>query len=176
LKNVLRIFAIVILCVQASNIYAQQSVKPTDWSALKFLLGEWTGEGSGAPGEATGSFSFSYDLQKTVLMRKNFAEYPAQNGRPAFTHDDLMIVYHEGDEIKAVYFDNESHVINYRVNLSNDSLSTIFISDAAPSAPRFRFTYTKIENDKMKFSFDIAPPGKPEEFTKYVDGIVTRKK
>jgi len=28
----------------------------------------------------------------------------------------------------------------------------------------------------MKFIFEIAPPGKPEEFTKYIDGIVARKK
>jgi len=28
----------------------------------------------------------------------------------------------------------------------------------------------------MNFIFEIAPPGKPEEFTKYIDGIVARKK
>jgi hypothetical protein len=172
----MKIIMVLILCAFASTIFSQQAAKSSDWNSLKFLLGEWVGEGTGAPGEATGSFTFSYDLQNTILVRKNYAEYPAQNGRPAFRHDDLMIVYHEGNGTKAVYFDNEGHVINYRVNLSQDSLSTIFVSDAAPSAPRFRFSYTKNGNDKMKFSFDIAPPGKPEEFSKYLDGIVTRKK
>ncbi|MCX6169546.1 MAG: hypothetical protein NTX65_09405 [Ignavibacteriales bacterium] len=172
MKNILKFIVVVFLFTQTSSIFSQQATKPADWTALKFLIGEW----SGAPGEATGSFTFSYDLQKRILLRKNFAEYPAQNGRPAFRHDDLMIVYFEGGENKAVYFDNEGHTINYKISFSSDSLSTIFVSDIIPSAPRFRFSYTKIENDKMKFSFDIAPPGKPEEFTKYIDGIVARKK
>ena len=176
MKKTLIIFVAMVLCLQVSTISGQQAAKPADWTAMKFLLGEWTGEGNGTPGEATGSFTFSYDLQKTVLVRKGYAEYPAQNGRPAFRHDDLMIVFHEENETKAIYFDNEGHVINYKVNFSKDSLSTIFVSDAVNAAPRFRFTYTKIDNDKMKFSFDIAPPGKPEEFTKYIDGVVARKK
>jgi hypothetical protein len=40
---------------------------------------------------------------------------------------------------------------------------------------RYRFTYTKIEAGKLKISFEIAPPGKPEEFKKYVDGVVNKK-
>jgi hypothetical protein len=138
-------------------------------------MGEWVGDGSGSPGEAAGEFTFASDLQNTILVRKSFAEYPAQNGRPAFRHDDLMIVYHSGGSIKANYFDNEGHVINYAVNFSSDSLSVIFVSDPSPASPRFRFTYTKIDNAKMKFSFDIASPGKPEEFSKYIEGIVKKK-
>lgn len=170
----LNVFAMLFFFVAVNNLYSQNSPK-TDWSAFKFLLGEWVGEGSGAPGEAKGAFTFSYDLQNQILVRKNYAEYPAQNGRPAFRHDDLMIVYREGNLTKAVYFDNEGHIINYAANLSSDSLSAIFISEPNPASPRFRFTYYKSGDEKMKFSFEIAPAGKPEEFKKYIEGLIKKK-
>lgn len=168
------LYVMTVLFFLSTQIYSQEK-EYNNWNAFKFLMGDWIGEGSGAPGEAAGEFTFFSDLQNTVLIRKNFAEYPAQNGRPAFRHDDLMIVYRSGNSIKANYFDNEGHVINYNVNFSSDSLSVIFVSDPNPASPGFRFTYTKIDPAKMKFSFDIAPPGKQGQFSKYIDGIVKKK-
>ena len=49
-------------------------VPAQDWRALDFLLGQWTGAGSGTPGSSTGSFSFNRDLQGKVLIRRSFAE------------------------------------------------------------------------------------------------------
>jgi hypothetical protein len=147
-----------------------------NWNAFKFLIGEWVGEGTGTPGEGSGGFTFSYDLQSTVLIRKNFANYPATKDRPAFTHDDLMIVYHEGGKTRATYFDNEQHVINYGVTVSSDSNSIVFVSDAMPSAPRFRLTNAKAGADKVTITFEIAPPGKPESFTRYIEAAARRKK
>jgi hypothetical protein len=155
--------------------FAQPSIKADNWNAWKFIIGEWIGEGSGSPGEATGSSIFSFDLQNTVIIRKSFADYPAANNRLAFNHDDLMIIYQESKSTKAIYFDNEGHVINYEVTLSQDGNSIIFVSDINLSTPRFRFTYSKIENNRMKFIFDFAPPGKPEEFSKYLEGTVRKK-
>ena len=154
--------------------FAQQISKP-DWSGYNFLIGEWIGEGSGSAGEATGSSTFSFDLQNSVIIRKSFAEYPAASNRPAFRHDDLMIIYQENKTIKAMYFDNENHVINYTVGFSTDSSSIVFVSEPSTKSPRFRFTYTKYEVNRLKFSFEFAPPGKPEEFSKYLDGIVKKK-
>lgn len=89
------VFIVILVCISTGPLSAQQPPPPINWNAFKFLIGEWVGEGTGAPGEGTGGFSFSYDLQNTVLVRKNFANYPATKDRPAFTHDDLMIVYQE---------------------------------------------------------------------------------
>jgi len=63
------------------------------WAPLQFLLGDWVGEGNGAPGQSAGGFSFQPDLQRQILVRKSRAEYPATKDRPAFAHDDLTIVY-----------------------------------------------------------------------------------
>ena len=88
-----------------------------DWGPAQFLVGNWAGEGGGQPGQGSGAFSFSPDLQGKVLVRKSFAEYPPANGRPASRHDDLTIVYRDETThaLRATYFDNEEHVIQYTV-------------------------------------------------------------
>jgi hypothetical protein len=146
------------------------------WAGFRFLIGEWVGEGSGQPGEGTGHFTLSLDLQGKVLVRRNRTAYPAANGRPAFTHEDLMVIYAEpgGKGQRAIYFDNEGHVINYQVTAAAGSGLT-FVSEAMPAAPRFRLTYTKGQNDTVGIKFEIAPPGKPDGFKKYLDGTVHRK-
>jgi hypothetical protein len=170
------VFIIVLVSLVTAPMLAQQPPPPINWDAFKFLMGEWLGEGTGAPGEATGGFTFSLDLQNTVLVRKNYANYPATKDRPAFAHNDLMVVYQEGGKTRAIYFDNEQHVINYSVTLSSDSNSVVFVSDVIPSAPRFRLTNTKAGTDKITITFEMAPPGKPESFTRYIEATARRKK
>jgi hypothetical protein len=50
-----------------------------------------------------------------------------------------------------------------------------FTSAAAPSAPRFRLTYQKESEDRVGVKFEIAPPGKPEEFRVYLEGKARKK-
>lgn len=155
---------------------AQQSMKPVNWDAYRFLLGEWVGEGTGGPGQGNGGFTFSLDLQNTVLVRKNYADYTATKDRPAFSHNDLMIVYQANGITRADYFDNEQHVIHYTVSISEDSTSFIFVSDPVASEPRFRLTNAKQGTDSMKITFEIAPPGRPDSFNRYIEAVASRKK
>lgn len=158
------------------NVMAQER-DSSGWEAFAFLIGDWVAEGGGSPGQATGTFSHSYDLQKTVIVRRNHAEYPATGDRPAFTHDDLMVIYHgQGGSVQAQYFDNEGHVIHYSVDVAGRGDSLVFTSDLSPSSPRFRFTYLKQENDALKTEFAIAQPGSPANFRRYVEGFARRKK
>jgi hypothetical protein len=144
--------------------------------SLQFLTGSWTGKGTGEPGKGIGEFSFSYDLQNKVLVRKSYAEYPATNDKPAYRHDDLMVIYEEsGKPLRAVYFDNEGHVINYSVNFSDDRLSLIFVSDNSGQSPGFRLTYTKVNNDTMNIKFEIASPGKQDDFKVYIEALAYKK-
>jgi len=146
---------------------------------LKFLVGDWKGEGGGKPGQATaGGFSFNFELQGQVLVRRSFSEYAATSERPASRHDDLMIVFEEPGVkgLRALYFDSEGHKIQYSVGLSEDKRSLTFITEPAPSAPRYRFVYYRQpQADSLSFEFDIAPPGSPDAFSKYVDGKAFRK-
>src|SRR2546429_2603765 len=116
-----------------------------DWGALHYLIGNWTAEGGGAPGQAAGSFSFAPDLQGRVLVRKSRADYPATKDKQASTHDDLMIVFREPDQsaegaLRAVYFNSEGHVIRYAVTMFGDRID--FASEPSRSAPQYRFDYT----------------------------------
>jgi len=151
---------------------------PGEWGPLESLLGEWVGEGGGQPGQGEGGFSFQPDLQKHILVRKNYAVYPAANGRPAFRHDDLMIVYRELESAapKAIYFDSEGHVIHYSVSVSSDQKTFEFVSEMLPASPRYRFTYTKTGNDTLAIKFEIAPPGKPDAFATYIEAKAKRKR
>lgn len=168
---------VVLFCfvlVLSMNGFAQQPQKP-NWDEYKFLIGEWIGEGTGAPGEATGSTIFYLTLGEQVLVRKNNAEYPAANGKPAVTHEDLIFFYKENGLTKAIYFDNEGHVIHYSVEFSPDSSRLLLTSNIIQRAPRFRFIYEKVGNNKLNVIFEMAPPGKPEEFKKYVEGVIKKK-
>jgi hypothetical protein len=148
------------------------------WKPYRFLVGEWTGEGGGEPGKGSGRFSFAWDLQEKVLVRRNRAEYPEVQGRPAFSHEDLMVIYRadQGGPTKAIYFDSEGHVINYAVTFSDDRRTLTFLSDAVPASPRFRLSYTKGADDSMVIKFEIALPGKPGGFKTYLEGHVRRQK
>src|SRR6185369_15387659 len=109
-----------------------------NWDPFRFLLGDWVGEGSGKPGEATGGFSFSFDLEKKILVRRNSANYPAAKDKPAYSHTDLMIIYQEAasNVTRAIYFDNEGHIINYAAAFSKDNSRLVFTSEPSASAPR----------------------------------------
>ena len=161
----------------APQTSAQQSNNAANWEPFRFLLGDWTGEGTGTPGEATGGFSFSFDLEGKILIRKSRADYPATKDKPAYSHTDLMVIYQEpdGKATRAIYFDNEGHVIHYSVGFSRDQNTVTFLSDPSATSPRFRFTYNKVKSGSMTFQFDIAPPGKPEAFSRYLEGSLHRK-
>jgi hypothetical protein len=169
-----------LLCMMALFLLpmaARPQTAPADlWADWRFLLGEWTaGESGGVPGQASkGSFSLAPDLDGKILVRKNHAEYPPANGRPAVVHDDLMIIFREAGVVKAFYSDNEGHVIRYNVSVSTDKKGVIFLGEKIPGAPQYRLTYEDIGPGVVKILFEVAPPGKPE-FTKYVEAKVHRK-
>ena len=154
-----------------------QQPKEQNWDDWRFLLGKWTAEGGGQPGQAsTGGFSFDSDLQGKVLVRRNYSEYPATGNKAAFRHDDLMVIYREPQKgTRAVYFDNEGHAIHYEISVSDDKKTITFVSELIPSTPRFRLIYRRLKDDSLSLEFDIAPPGNPDSFSKYVEGTARRK-
>lgn len=157
-------------------LFGQDSESSGRWRAWQFLLGEWVGEGSGGPGQGSGGFTIYPDLQNTILLRKNFANYPATKDRPAYSHEDLMVIYYEKDIPQAIYFDNEMHVIHYRTEFSRDSNAVTFLSDLVASAPRYRLIYTKAGPETIRLTFDIAPADRPDAFSRYIDATARKKK
>src|SRR5438552_15825895 len=123
------ILFLVLLCsLTAGSGMATATIDQDVWAPLQFLFGEW--EGADNSGAGSGHFSFTVDLQRKVVVRHNHAQYPPANGRPAYVHDDLMIVYVEGEptSLKAIYFDTEGHVIRY-VGQITASAQVTFVSE-----------------------------------------------
>ncbi|MFY9530830.1 MAG: hypothetical protein WBC04_26500 [Candidatus Acidiferrales bacterium] len=154
----------------------QPSVIP-NWKAFEFLIGDWFGEGWGAPGQGTGTFSFTTDLQGRVLIRRDHSDYPATEDRPALSHDSFTVIYvdSETSHTRATYFDNEGHSIQYAVTISVDGKTATFLSDLLPSRPRFRLTYTNTRPGELELKFEIAPPDQPEQFIEYVEATARKK-
>jgi hypothetical protein len=91
-------------------------------------------------------------------------------------HEDLLVIYTgpKPGEARALYVDNEDHVIQYLATWSADGKTLTFVSDVTPGAPRFRMTCRIQSTDGHVLDFDIAPPGSPDAFKPYVSGKLRR--
>jgi hypothetical protein len=164
-KVTLRLFAFFTLMMFYSSCFGQQSPA---WNKFDWLMGEWTGEGAGKPGQGDGTFTFKLDLDKRILVRKSHSVYPKSENKPEIIHDDLMVVYPDftGNPSKAIYFDNEGHTINYSVTYAENSI--IFTSDKVANFPVFRLSYTLLENKMVNTKFEMSQDG--VKFAVYVEG------
>ncbi len=167
--------ALALLAAAATGSAASAPPSPLD--ALRFLHGTWRGDGSGTPGQGSGTATFAPDLDGRVLVRRSHSEYPAAGGRPAAVHDDLRVIHPApgGRALQAVSFDNEGHVIEYDdVAVSPDGTRVVFTSEAEAGSPRFRLTYSRAGADAVDVTFEVAPPGAPDAFKPYVSGRTRR--
>lgn len=157
----------------SQTVFAQQAAPVISLDSLNFLIGNWVGEGSADTGQpGAGYCSFHPGLQGKVIVRKNHAEYPPTSDHPAIVHDDLMIIYPDAarHQIRAFYTDNEGHVIQYTATASTDGKSAVFLGDAEAGAPRYRLTYAITQPDHITITFEIAQPGHPDQFQKFIQG------
>jgi hypothetical protein len=158
----------------ASLMAAQDQPVKARWVAWQPFLGTWVGGGTGQPGQGAGEFTLEPELQGSVMVRHNFAEYPATKDKPGYRHDDLMVIYADGDQTHADYWDNENHGIHYDVQVAGNKL--VFLSDEAQAGPRYRLTYVKNGADALTLTFEIAPPNDRGAFKTYITAEVKRKK
>jgi hypothetical protein len=147
---------------------------PTAWPGWQMLIGDWVGDsGRGVPGSPTSSsFSFAYDLDRNVIVRRDRADYPATKDRPAFRHDGLMIISRDDSkQVLAISYDNEGHMIPFDVALSDRR--AVFTSPPGTAGPRFRLTYVETTAG-LAVRFEIAPTDHPDQFAVYVEGTAHR--
>jgi hypothetical protein len=159
---------VILFFALAQPIMAQNSM--TGWEKWQYMMGAWEGEGSGQPGSGSGSYTLKPKLGGCILERKGITDIPAMGGRPAVHHEDVMIVYKNsgGNPVKAIYFDNENHVIPYDITYSDNKI--VLVSEANSVMPRFRLTYEKLDDKSMNIRFEMAMPGAPEDFKMYLEG------
>ena len=155
-----------LLLALAPTILVAQAASPDPFAPVRFLQGVWQGTGTGAPGSAAGTFSFDFQLDGKALLRHNATVVTPGKG-PAAAHDDLMVIFPEGGALRALYLDNEGHVIHYTGTPLAKGIA--FLSEPGPG-PRFRLTYLATAPDTVTTTFELAFPNQPETFTKYLEG------
>jgi hypothetical protein len=149
--------------VFALSLGAQTSPQPADaWQHLNFLQGTWQAKtGEGSAGKVTGTYTFARELKGHILARHSIAA--GCTGPETFDceHGDQFYIFEErpGQPLKAIYFDNEGHVIHYALS-TPDATTAIFLSEPGPG-PRFRLIY-HLEHAVMSGKFQMQVPGQDD--------------
>lgn len=140
--------------------------------ALQFLVGNWEIEAK--PGEGSGHFEFSLDLQGKVLVRKNHVDYPATNAQAAIVHDDLLVITQEGvpATLHGSYFDSSGYLGRYTITANGNQ--AVLVSDPYPKLPRYRLTYTGLPDGRLNAKLEVAPAGKPNAFANYLEWVAKK--
>ncbi len=140
------------------------------WKPLQFLMGAWAAktQGGSAGAASSGAYTFQLELRGHVLARHSTGA--GCKGPADFNceHADLLYVYQEsaGGPLKAVYFDNEGHVIHYEVSAPAPN-TAVFVSPASQPGPQFRLVY-ELKERTMHGRFQMRLPGQ-SEFKPYLE-------
>lgn len=144
--------------------FAAAQTQPDPWKDLAFLEGTWEAKAQGSAGVNTsGAYTFRLELGGHIMARHSTTEAGCK-GPSSFDcdHGDLLYVYTDapGRPLKAIYFDNEGHVIHYAVSTPSP-MSVIFLSDSSTPGPQFRLVYEK-KDAIMSGKFQVHMPGQTE--------------
>jgi hypothetical protein len=166
-------WALVVVMLWTALAPAQTPAK-NRWAAWEPFLGTWVGDGNGQPGQGTGEFTLEPELQGgRCWYGTTMPSTPQAKDKPAYRHDDLMVIYPDEKSVRADYWDNEEHVIHYVAEVTTEKL--VFLSEEAQAGPRYRLTYVKTGADTLKLTFEIAPPNDRKAFKTYITAEAKRK-
>lgn len=151
-----------VACLASLNAQTSKSAA-NPLQSLAFLQGTWDAKAQGTAGvAANGSYTFRLELGDHVLARHSYSS--DCKGPKDFDcgHSDLLYVYVEspGQALKAIYFDNEGHVIHYDVS-TPDPATALFLSDASLPGPHFELVYS-LRDSVMSGKFQMQVPGATE--------------
>jgi hypothetical protein len=152
-----------LLCCLPMAAQTAPSAAPASFKSLSFLEGTWearTAENGAV--KASGLYAFKSELGGHVLARHSSTD-PNCKGPASFdcAHGDLLYIFQdgEGQPLKAIYFDNEGHVIHYTVTTPTPT-SAVFLSEPGPG-PQFRLVY-ELKDASMNGKFQMQMPGQSE--------------
>ena len=161
MKKSLKFLLVFLALFSVSSAHAKPVGPP--WDRLQFLIGDWIGaEGIYGVAGSPVSLSFSFDLQKKVIVHKIHADYSSVLGRAAYAGDGLMIIYPDPvtRKLRADYFDSGGNVLHYTAELSSDDQSVTFISESDKIGHHFRTTYFKRKDGALGIKTMMAEPGR----------------
>ena len=179
MRRVLLLFAVALLL--SPSCFAQATTSTDPLTPLDFLLGTWSAKTNSTAGsaaaQATGTYTFHRDLNGHALIRSSSSD--TCKGPSVFdcNHHDQLTIFADPNAVAAhrasllaLYLDSEGHVIYYTIS-TPDPHTAIFVSQNAPSQPKFRLVY-HLEGDGphaiMSGKFQVAAPGS-DDFHSYLE-------
>ena len=147
---------------------AELAIDP--WKSLQFLIGTWEAhtQGGSAGAAGAGTYTFQPELRNHVLARHSSSEKCKGPEEFDCEHSDLLYIYRDapGQSYKAIYFDNEGHVIHYEVSVPA-STTAVLLSEHSRPGPQFRLIY-ELKGTTMYGKFQMRAPGQTE-FHSYLE-------
>jgi hypothetical protein len=174
----MKFLAAAFLFVSLAAARAQTTPSTDPFQPLAFLTGTWNASGQGPSGAAaSGTYTFQLELANHVLARHSTSAAGCK-GPATFDceHGDLLYIYADapGQPLRAIYFDNEGHVIHYTVS-TPEPATAIFLSDATQPGPQFRLVYQlKATERVMSGKFQARMPGQ-SDWTSYLEWSGTKR-
>jgi hypothetical protein len=164
-----RLLLLAALAAGALGAQERPAAPKVSWKPLEFLAGTWDAKtrGGSAAADSSGTYTFRLELKDHVLARHSSSA--GCKGPVDFDcdHSDLLYIYPAGGQsYRAVYFDNEGHVIQYDVS-TPAPLTAVFLSKASEPGPQFRLTYER-NGSTMRGRFEIRMPGQ-SDFRPYLE-------
>jgi len=142
------------------------SEPPSPLAPLEYLVGEWAvAYRSGDPGTATGGAEdWRWEAGGAVLSRRAWCEFPDSPTRPAFRHEDLLVIYADSEsDLAGIFWDNEGHVHFYRrVEVLDSGDGVRLVTDPAVPGPRQALEYRFVRPNQTAAIFSLLLPGAPE--------------
>ncbi len=170
----MKLFMRILPLLLTLSLHAQsEASKPFD--SLSFLEGTWDAKAQGKDGVAAiGTYTFQLELGNHILARHSTST--SCKGPATFDceHGDLLYVYQDApaQPLKAIYFDNEGHVLHYDVTTPTPT-SVIFLSESSQPGPQFRLVY-ELKGQVMSGKFQMRMPGQ-EEWKSYLEWSGAKK-
>jgi hypothetical protein len=150
------------------GLLAQKPSSP--WKPFEFLIGTWEAKTTGGSASASGSgrYTFQTEMKDHILARHSTNSGCKGPADFDCLHGDLLYIYQDapGQPYKAIYFDNEGHVIHYDVSNSTPA-AVVFLSDQSEPGPRYRLSY-ELKGATMYGKFEMRLPG-AAEFKSYLE-------
>jgi len=172
------VFAAVIAAagLAAQDALAKASDGGSDWGALGFLMGDWSGDEGGAMGQGNATVTVRPELGGALLVCHHRLDYPATRKHTGTVEQELLVIQRDTEgKARGVMFDTAHNEDHYAIDISPDGKTITLTSEAQPSVPRHRMVWVRTADREITFTHLMASPTSPDEFVPETAGKVQRK-
>jgi hypothetical protein len=149
------------------------------WASVRFLLGQWEGEGQGRPGLSRVSWTFELVLRGRYLQLRGISVFDPQPASPTGErHEELSLFSWDKRRTALVWRQfNAEGFVNQFVLEKEDGEELTFVTESIEGLPpgfRAREVLRRAGPDELHARFAIAAPGK--DFELYSESRLRRVK